>query len=285
MEAGLKEVKDMNETHDTWLRELDEASRSKQEAFLNNIASRLKRPRVTEKPQQPFRGAPELWEGFRLSAEDNAAMFTRHFTAAGGYVIRVSDLAEAGRVVAEKAAELGARRILRQDQAALTEMNLESLLPEAELTIWNRETGELDPARFRGSDPDQSRAPGQASDWKARAAEADIGIVQADYAVAYTGSITVLSAAQKGRSVSLLPAVLFAVIPASSLVTRLGEVLTEFDRAGRERLPAGIHFISGPSRSADIENDLTIGVHGPGIVHAVLVDDVGDGINAGAAKN
>ncbi|WP_179292148.1 LUD domain-containing protein, partial [Paenibacillus campinasensis] len=50
--------------------------------------------------------------------------------------------------------------------------------------------------------------------------------------------------------------------------------LVRLDEAGREQLPAGVHFISGPSRSADIENDLTIGVHGPGIVYAILVDTI-----------
>ncbi len=107
--------------------------------------------------------------------------------------------------------------------------------------------------------------------WRARAAEADFGIVIADHAVAYTGSVTVLSAPNKGRSVSLLPTVLFIIIPVERLKTRLGEVLATFDEAGREQLPAGIHFISGPSRSSDIENDLTIGVHGPGIVYALIV--------------
>ena len=45
----------------------------------------------------------------------------------------------------------------------------------------------------------------------------------------------------------------------------------ELDEQGREELPAGVHFISGPSRSSDIENDLTIGVHGPGIVYAIIL--------------
>jgi len=107
--------------------------------------------------------------------------------------------------------------------------------------------------------------------WKARAAEADIGVVMADYATAYTGSVTVLSSPEKGRSVSLLPTVLIIIIPIERLYTRLGETLDRFDEAGRENLPAGIHFISGPSRSSDIENDLTIGVHGPGIVYGLIM--------------
>lgn len=70
---------------------------------------------------------------------------------------------------------------------------------------------------------------------------------------------------------SLLPTVLIIIIPVDRLYTRLGETLDRFDEAGRENLPAGIHFISGPSRSSDIENDLTIGVHGPGIVYGLIM--------------
>lgn len=246
----------MHQTHEKWLRDVDETSRLKQDNFLNHIASRLRRSRQTEMPRQPFRGAPEFWADFNLPQEDKEEMFSRHFTAAGGHVLRAGCMEEAGRMIAGKAAELGARLILRQDQPILAELNLESALPETEIIVWNR-TGEAELLQT----------------WTERTAEADIGIIQADYAVAYTGSIATLSGKQKGRSVSLLPTVLFALIPTSSLVTRLGEALINFDRAGREGLPAGIHFISGPSRSADIENDLTIGVHGPGIVFAVLVDD------------
>jgi L-lactate dehydrogenase complex protein LldG len=64
---------------------------------------------------------------------------------------------------------------------------------------------------------------------------------------------------------------MMAIIPVECLKTRMGEVMTHFDGARREDLPAGIHFITGPSRSSDIENDLTIGVHGPGIVYALIV--------------
>ncbi len=74
---------------------------------------------------------------------------------------------------------------------------------------------------------------GSEENWRARAAEADFGVVMADYAAAYTGSITVLSSKDKGRSVSLLPTVLMAIIPVDRLKTRLGEIMVNFDQAVR----------------------------------------------------
>ncbi len=85
------------------------------------------------------------------------------------------------------------------------------------------------------------------------------------------GTIVVASSADKGRSVSLLPNVLIAVIPAERMYTRLGEAMSRVASIPAERFPAGVHFISGPSRSSDIENDLTIGVHGPGAAYALIV--------------
>jgi len=237
--------------HQAWLAELEEASRQKQQAFMDGIAARLKRPRVTEAPKHPYRGAPDFWHTFEWTPEERIERFTENFKAVGGHVERLADLDAVRAFVAAKAAEMSARYVVRQDQPELAALGLEEALGgDAVVTVWNTDAKE---------------------NWKARAAEADFGIVLADYAAAYTGSLTVLSAANKGRSVSLLPTVLFAVVPADRIRTRLGEVLVLFDEAVRDSLPAGIHFISGPSRSADIENDLTIGVHGPGIVYALIV--------------
>ncbi|MFD2612498.1 LutC/YkgG family protein [Paenibacillus gansuensis] len=246
----------MVDTHKDWLEELERKSRLKQEAFMNGIAGKLGRPRIAAAPAHPFRGAPAFWGEFDWQEEERISAFEANFRSAGGHVERLPDMERASAFIAGKAMETGARRIMRQDQPELALLQLEQALPGAEIKVWNSSTtdGEDNP-----------------SYWKTRAAEADFGVVMADYAAAYTGSVTVLSAAGKGRSVSLLPTVLFVILPVERLVTRLGEVLVNFDRMGGEGLPAGIHFISGPSRSADIENDLTIGVHGPGIVYTLIV--------------
>jgi len=240
----------MADTHKEWLKELETASKAKQKSFIDSISSKLGRPRPMEKPAHPFRGAPDFWRSFEWSEEERIERFSANFKAAGGHVARLASYDDAKQFIVDKAAEMSAQYIIRQGQPELEAMNLEAAMPDAHISVWNTN---------------------QEENWRARAAEADFGVVVADYAVAYTGSITVLSAANKGRSVSLLPTVLFAIIPLKRLKTRLGEALINFDQAGRENLPAGIHFISGPSRSADIENDLTIGVHGPGVVYALFV--------------
>ncbi|WP_248924252.1 LutC/YkgG family protein [Paenibacillus hamazuiensis] len=240
----------MAETHKELLERLERESRAKQQEFMNFIAGKLNRPRVTEPPKRPFRGAPDFWNSFEWPVEERISKFIENFKAVGGHAHRLASMEEVKDFIAGKAEEMGAKYVLRQDQQELADLGLEAAIPSARISVWNEDPGE---------------------DWKARAAESDFGVVLADYAAAYTGSITVLSAKTKGRSVSLLPTVLFAIIPVERLKTRLGEILPEFDRMGRENLPAGIHFISGPSRSADIENDLTIGVHGPGIVYALIV--------------
>lgn len=242
----------MDNEYNDWLKAKEAEARKKQEQFMERIAGKLKRPQLREAPVHPFRGAPAYWRELDWSLEERLARFEDNFTAAGGHVARLADLEAAKAYIVAKAQALGARYILRQDDPLLAELGVDEAFAAdgARVSVWNGHRSEA---------------------WTARAAEADFGIVAADYAVAYTGSLVVQSAEEKGRSVSLLPTALFAIVPVERLKTRLGEVLETFDAAGREALPAGIHFISGPSRSADIENDLTIGVHGPGIVFALLV--------------
>ena len=226
-------------------------SRARSRSRLHDgISAKLKRPRVTAPPAHPYRGAPDFWKAFEWPLEERIEKFPGEFQGGRRPYGTVSTMEDARSFIADKAAELSARYVIRQNQPELDGLGLEGAMPDAVLSVWN-------------SDPEEH--------WKARAAEADFGIVVADYAAAYTGSVTVLSSKDKGRSVSLLPTVLMVILPLERLHTRLGEILIDFDRAGRENLPAGIHFISGPSRSADIENDLTIGVHGPGVVYALIV--------------
>ncbi|AJY76230.1 LutC/YkgG family protein [Paenibacillus beijingensis] len=241
----------MADPHREMLAGMAKESRLKQELFMNFIAGKLKRPRVTEPPAHPYRGAPGFWNRFEWPPEERIERFITHFKAAGGHAVRLEGMADAKAFIADKAAEMGAGHVLRQDCEELAALDLEAALPTAKVSVWNRDADE---------------------NWKACAAASDVGVVMADYAAAYTGSVCVLSDKTKGRSVSLLPAALFVILPAERLKTRLGEILGHFDKAGRANLPAGIHFISGPSRSADIENDLTIGVHGPGIVYALVVE-------------
>ena len=102
-------------------------------------------------------------------------------------------------------------------------------------------------------------------------AAADIGITSADYALAETGTFVMLSSAQEARMISLLPPVHIALIPRSRILANLDGLL------GILPLPAeqtsSMVLITGPSRTADIEQILVRGVHGPGEVYAVIVDE------------
>ncbi|MCI3922607.1 lactate utilization protein [Paenibacillus sp. TRM 82003] len=233
-----------------FLKALETKSRAKQISFMKNIADRLGRPQVVERPAHPFKGAPQFWNAFDLPTEERIERFADNWGKAGGHFVRQSTMEDAKAWIVSKATELSAGLLLRQNQPELNALALEAALPGVEQVVWDE------------------AAPG---DHRRVAAGADIGLVVVDHAVAYTGSLVVTSSAQKGRSTSLLPTVLFAIIPIDRLHTRLGEVLRPLDAVPREQMPAGVHFISGPSRSADIENDLTIGVHGPGVVYAILV--------------
>jgi L-lactate utilization protein LutC len=100
-------------------------------------------------------------------------------------------------------------------------------------------------------------------------AGAAIGVVSAVAAVAATGSIVIDS--RRVRSVSLLPPACVFVINEADIVATPGDVLRHRDRWWPDGPPSQIVFVTGPSRSGDIELQLLTGVHGPGEVHAVIV--------------
>ncbi len=96
-----------------------------------------------------------------------------------------------------------------------------------------------------------------------------IGITWTDYAVAETGSLVLLSSPGKSRSVSLLPDVHIAVLSLDKLYATRVEVfklLTPQMKRNRS-----VTFISGPSKTGDIDGKLNVGVHGPKKVYVILL--------------
>ena len=111
---------------------------------------------------------------------------------------------------------------------------------------------------------------------RAAVAEADVGVTGADLAVAETGTLVLVAAAGRPRSTSLLPPCHVAVFDRTALVESLEQVGLALEAWHEGPAPpergAVINFITGPSRTADIELTLTRGVHGPKEIHAVFVD-------------
>jgi L-lactate utilization protein LutC len=102
-------------------------------------------------------------------------------------------------------------------------------------------------------------------------ASADIGISSVDYALAETGSFVMLAGPENPRLISLLPPVHIAVFPCSRLLASLDELLSLLPAPAEQT--SSMVLITGPSRTADIEQILVRGVHGPGEVYAVIVED------------
>ena len=95
------------------------------------------------------------------------------------------------------------------------------------------------------------------------------GATEADFGIAETGTVVEVSGPGRSRLASLLPEFHLVVLPVSRLRSGLGEVLSEIESRG---IPgAAVTLITGPSRTADIEQVLTIGVHGPARLHVVLL--------------
>ncbi|WP_019141616.1 LutC/YkgG family protein [Noviherbaspirillum massiliense] len=97
-----------------------------------------------------------------------------------------------------------------------------------------------------------------------------VGITGAFCAVAETGTLMMLSGPDTYASATLLPETHIAIVPASRIV---GAMEDAFALARKEKgeLPRATNFISGPSRTADIEQTVVLGAHGPYRVHVIIV--------------
>ncbi len=104
----------------------------------------------------------------------------------------------------------------------------------------------------------------------AGAASVRVGITGVDAAFATTGTLVLATTGQQGRLPSLLPTVHIALLPRERLYARLEDWIAANARAHLAESNS-IVLITGPSRTGDIEMSIILGVHGPKVVHVVIV--------------
>ncbi len=103
---------------------------------------------------------------------------------------------------------------------------------------------------------------------KEEMAEADIGITEADFGIADTGTLVLIANEKQPRSVSLIPPIHVAILQSDVILEKMEDVFAilknSLDETGSiAKLTSCITFITGPSRTGDIELNITLGVHGP----------------------
>jgi L-lactate dehydrogenase complex protein LldG len=104
------------------------------------------------------------------------------------------------------------------------------------------------------------------------AAQAGAGVTGSDWGVAETGTLALLHGPGRPRSASLLPPVHIALLPKERLLPDMAALFRQLSTlAAQGEFPASLQLVTGPSRSADIEDMLVRKVHGPGEVVVVLL--------------
>jgi len=194
--------------------------------------------------------------------------FRTEFERVGGVFYRVPASADVPAVITRIARERDASRLVAWHPAALGADWGAALAKDgitAESMPLGVVTSEAERARLRGA-----------------SAEADLGLTGVDLALAETGTLVLRSGPGRPRSTSLLPPYHVAVFDRTALVESLQQagVFLEAWHARDAGFGGAINFITGPSRTADIELTLTRGVHGPKEVHAIFVDAPLRGVDA-----
>jgi L-lactate dehydrogenase complex protein LldG len=109
----------------------------------------------------------------------------------------------------------------------------------------------------------------------AACASADVGITGAEYGIIDDGAIVEVATDDVARMAASLPIVHVALLSAGRLLRDVSEAMAAAGALLRSSPPGGrptVTFISGPSRTGDIELRLLYGVHGPHSLHVILLD-------------
>jgi L-lactate dehydrogenase complex protein LldG len=193
------------------------------------------------------------------SPEVTVTRFQAEAGAVGAVVYHAPSAEAAASLVVRLCAEAGAKDVALSDAPLLSEMNLCARIAAHSLSA------------FRATD----YAAGGHDELIARLERCGAGVSAVAYAIAETGTVVVSSGEEGCLLVSLLPAVHIAVLRPAQIVGSLAEAVAKLKQecVGRGEPCRSATFITGPSRTSDVELVLSIGVHGPKQLHLVIIDE------------
>ena len=176
-------------------------------------------------------------------ARGSTARFTERLAAVGAHCTVVSSETDAADALARILSGAGARRVAGSD-APLVQRLLQPLRDRFEI------------AAGESLSRDELFA-------------CEVGVTTAQWGIAETGTLVLESARERSRLLSLVPPIHVALLSTRCICESLGDALARV----RQTASHAITFITGPSRTSDIELTLVVGVHGPQTVHVLLLEE------------
>jgi L-lactate dehydrogenase complex protein LldG len=183
---------------------------------------------------------------------DLVERFVLEVNSVGGEAVVVPDAAAAGRELHRLLAEAGAQSAIGWQHELLDRLDLRELLKTPGVTLYDHDSLAKLPA--------EQQLP--------LLLACDVGITSGDCAIAETGTLMVLSRPGQERVASLLPPMHIAIVERRQIVP---DLIDAFAMLGQIDLPCNVTFITGPSKTGDIELQLTTGVHGPGKWRVIVI--------------
>ncbi len=196
--------------------------------------------------------------GYVGGGTDLPARLVAEVRAVGGEGFLVADWIQAGRQLEALLAAQAPCKCLAWEHPLLDRLGLAEMARRLGCELFDREI-------LAALPPEVARA---------RELDAKLGVTSVAWAVAETGTLALASGAVTPRVTSLLPPVHVAVVGADQILPDLFDL---FDRLGSPEsgeLPSTINLITGPSKTGDIELQLTTGVHGPGRWQVIVCREV-----------
>lgn len=231
------------------------------EKFLNQIAIRLGRPRISSSVERPVWKFQPQYEVLKDGSQDELLEVLKEQCKKIHTNIYTTNTKELPAILNEVVVNYGGGPIVTWKDERFSKWGLESLMKKE----WSNQN--IDVFEWDYTKGEQNIQ---------KAEKANVGITISEITLAESGTVVLFSDENKGRTVSFLPVSSIILIPKSTLVPRMTQASQKMREIHQKtgHVASCINFITGPSNSADIELNLVVGVHGPVKATYIVINDL-----------